>query len=324
MPARVSRRPLLVSTCLSLFLSAASVSGEIEVEILNLPKQVYSTEPVYVLYLLRNTGSEPELLPAEGHGDRGVELYWSRDGKWKRINTVVATYVWPHAIRSMWLAPGESWLFYQDVGYSLSGKGGEIQLQAVLMSSGRCGGKIWLGRHDFDLSSRYIETIHRGVLSERSYRCWKGEVRSEPKGLRIAHPRSAADRAAEAELRRTRRILENRETGDWSVQRHWDIPEKYPQSHIAYGFLARAGGNWTEKLNAIELQPDNPLNPWVWGALAAEAIDAHSSCASKPGPPVTLAQAARNLPGGVRGYLHQYNWYLEHRYCPLAKRGEDR
>jgi hypothetical protein len=51
---------------LSLLGCSAAAQSEVRVDVVSMPSEIYSFEPLYVLYSLTNRSSEPVYLPAEG------------------------------------------------------------------------------------------------------------------------------------------------------------------------------------------------------------------------------------------------------------------
>jgi hypothetical protein len=217
----------------------------------------------------------------------------------------------------MWLAPGERWLFYEDVGYRLGLLEGEVAIQAVMSSQGHCHDQQIGGRRSFPLEPLFIETVTRGVRSLPVYRCWEGEARSSVWPLSVKAPTSPIDLEAREYLLQNRSLSLNQETGRWYLMSAgYRIRDKFPSSHYTYAFLARIGSNVHEKQLAVDLQQDNTLNPWVVGAIARHYLDHRSSCWKGESLGLDYSIEDLALPAGVGEYLAQYRWQLENRHCP--------
>lgn len=173
----------------------------------------------------------------------------------------------------------------------------------------------------------FLETIERARQQARTYRCWEGEARSNVRTVTVIKPTSMADREAFDYLVEQRGITYVHETEAWKLRAAfaYRVKERYPTSHFAYAVLAAGFSKAHEKLRAIELQPTNPLNPWVKGAIARQALDHQSSCRELEPPTFDFYGTSVPSVDGlevseeIREYLDQHAWYLENRYCPLVR-----
>jgi hypothetical protein len=300
-------------------LGSAAVCGQVSVEILSAPREVASFGPLYVLYSIENIGTAPVYLPAdEEEPGRGHALHMSRFGEApaRLIGLPIAERLLPHAERTMWLAPGERWLFYRDIGRHVHVLEGELSIQAVLSSKGLCHAGQEYGRQSFPLEPLYVETVSRGVRVEPVYRCWKGEALSSVWNVTVKQPSTPRDLEV-FEYLRERGAVEHRGEGMWWLQPQFAIrfEERFPTSHYSYAHLVHQS-SILPKIRAVELQPDHPMTPWVNGAIARKVLDTRSSCWRHATKPVDFPIDELELPDGVREYLDQYQWYLENRRCP--------
>jgi hypothetical protein len=323
------RIPFLTLAILVLLIAGATGAvAQISIEIVNAPSQVPSFGPLYVLYSVKNVGRHPVYVPAEVAPMRGTAVYLAPAGDTLRPpRQPLSERLLPHAIYTMWLAPGERWLFYEDIGRDIELLEGELSIQAVLSSNGLCHDRQEFGRSSFPLEPLYIETGTLGLLEFRVYRCWEGEVRSGILNISIREPSTAEDQAAFQYLVERRSLV--RPSGSGGEERaRWrlflsDVPERFPESHYAYVTLAGQSSVYAKK-QAIELQPGNTLNPWVMGGIARQVLDAQSSCWKHRPLRFDLDSDELELPDGVREYLEQYEWYLENRHCPNQLAAEQR
>jgi hypothetical protein len=283
-----------------------------------MPAEVYSFEPVYVLYSVENTGASPVYLPAESAPHLGPGVYVAARGETPRPNGIVhGDRAYAHAGESMSLGPGERWLFYEKITRSsLYALEGQFSVQAVMSSSGLCGEKLKYGRHSREMApSLYLETKKVGVFEKKVYSCWRGETRSNVWTLTVKRPRDSVDGLAHEYLERTGGLKYYPDSGEWRIKQVVSIEEKHPNSHYTYALVAGATSVFA-KMRAVALQPDNPLNPWVMGDVARQVLDYRSSCWSHQPREFDLSIEQLELPAGVHAYLEQYAWYLENRHCP--------
>ena len=300
----------LLQLALTLTLTGAA-NGQVAVELLDMPTRVHSFEPVYVLYSIENTGRAPVYLPAEGEPGRGPAVYFAPLGQTPRWTGLSGDRVIQHSEEAAWLAPGERWLLYEDISYWLGVLEGEVSVQAVLSSNGRCGNKQVAGRQSFPLEPLFLETLRVGTSRYPVYRCWEGEVRSNTWNLVVEKPDSIVDKEAYDYLVRSDALLHDEETGRWLLIRGTGLEERYPSSHYTYAFLARGASSADRNRRAVALQPNHHLNPWVKAAIARNMLTSGISEAA----PSQLEQmlAEMSLPTGVGEYLRQHAWNLKHR-----------
>jgi len=289
------------------------VWGQVEVEILAAPDHVYSFEPVVVVAEARNEGPSGIAIPTEGCSGEGAYLEVGRVGEALEDAHPVFDCV-PR--RLVWLEPGGRWLFLQ---YVAPGAEGEFDIQAVLRSRGQCTGQP-VGPH-----RKKIEVVREDhLVPSRPYDCWDGEVRSQRIAVTVVVPDSEVDVAAAGFLDRIQPSWRN----NWKyslIGNFRKLLDHHPTSHYTYAAFA-AFGDFPAMLNAVILQPDNPLNPWVAGAMAAGLAYRHRPCASpyeeRPGGPPDLAEryqrviAAYPPPEPLRDYLRQQELEYASEDCP--------
>lgn len=296
--------------------------GHVEVEILAAPQRVYSFEPVLVVFEARNEGAVGLAIPAEGSGgEEGAYLEIGPTGETLEIASLVYDG-WPN--RLVWLEPGERWLFLQDVTPGFEGR---FDIQAVLRSLGECTGRP-VGPHR--QSMKAVREVGELVPS-RPYDCWNGTARSQRVTVTVEVPDTAVDRSA-AEFLELDHV---RWKNNWKaslIYRVRELFDRFPTSHHTYAAF-RAAGDYLSMLDVVILQPDNPLNPWIAGAMAAGLAHRHRPCArphkERPGGPPDLAEryqrviAAYPPPKPLQDYLRQEA--LEHasEECPQPERTDD-
>jgi hypothetical protein len=310
------RSAILLALVLVVSLAA---HGQVAVEIVNMPAEVFSFGPLYVLFSVENTGESPVYLPAHQDWSRnGFTIYLAPSGEAPRQPYArrIGLRVFQHAVETMWLAPGERWLFYRDIGRDLHALNGELSIQVVLSSKGLCHAGQEYGRQSFPLEPLYVETLRGPYHEVGVYRCWEGEARSSVWNVTVKQPTTPVDLEV-FEYLRERGAVEHRGEGMWWLQPQFAIrfEERFPTSHYAYAYLARLSGIHS-RIRAVELQPDHPMTPWVNGAIAREVLDTRSSCWRHATKPVDFSIDELELPEGVGEYLDQYQWYLENRRCP--------
>jgi hypothetical protein len=222
------------------------------------------------------------------------------------------------ATSSMWLAPGERWLYYRNFAWELSALEGDFDVQAVLSSAGGCTDQLTGGRSAFPMESLYLETLSSGTASARLYRCWEGEVRSEKRRLRVVRSRDPVDEQAFEFLVQNHYLFQHLDGPmEWTMRLGMRAVAPFPTSHFSYAALTQDESQVASLMRALELQPGNPLNPWVRGALGRRVIDYRSSCWKGQQLVFDLDLATLDVPAGVGDYLKQYAWEVENRHCPL-------
>lgn len=312
---------------LSLLACSVAAQSEVRVDVVSMPNKIYSLEPLYVLYSLTNASSEPVYLPAEGSRGNGAEIQVGLNGAPPTSQTgLIGDSLFPHAMQSIWLAPGERWLFLEDVGARIRILEGEATIRVVLSSKGLCGDEQVGGRHVFPLAPLHTERRTVGVLQFDSYRCWEGEVHSEDRTVRVLKADSTSDLEAEAALRGWRKLTVKADSVTWVFDPPGDLAERFPQSHFAYAALARRASHVIEKLRAVQLQPANLMNRWLNAAIGRDVLNYRSSCWDGQHLTFDFSLADLSLAPGLRDYLDQYEWALENRICPLrrAKKNAER
>lgn len=307
-------RNLRCAMVLSWFLVPGLGAAQIAVEILDTPPTAYSYEPVWVTFEVRNEGPEPLVIPADTCTQEGAFLEVGLRGE-RLEDRQIASDCAPH--RLVWLTPGGRWLFYQPVAL---GPEGVFDIEAVLRSPGECqGSPVGPERHR-------IQPVRPIVWGARPYDCWSGEARSQRSVVTVETPSSKVDLAAMKTLGVDH--VSSPRTLHLNLRR---LLELHPTSHYTYAaswFAVSALG----MLDVVVLQPENPLNPWVAGAMAENLASRNRRCnesrSEPPGIPAELAKryakviAAYPPPASVKGYLRQQA--LEHaaEECPKGKAEE--
>lgn len=304
------KRAFFCVVCLTCLLLPSRGLAQLIVDILDAPASAYSFEPVWVTFEVRNEGEAPAVLPAGPCPREGGFLVAGRRGsklepQWGRSDCSNEFLVW--------LQPGGRWLFYQPVAL---GPEGVFELEAVLQSPGDCHGRpVGPNRHQIE-PARAIE------WGARPFDCWPGEARSQRIEVEVYVPRAPVDVAAgelvgEYPIGSPKKLLFNIR----------DLLSRFPTSHYTYAaFWAGASGKAQAMLNAVILQPDNPLNPWVAGAMARDLLYRNRPCGTpqpwRPGAPDDLDErfdrviAAYPPPDPVKAYLEQLEAELAAEECP--------
>jgi hypothetical protein len=295
-------------------LSLASLAAaQVDVKIIGYANHVYSFEPTMVVFEMRNTGTEGVAVPAEGCGGEGAFLEVGPvGGTLQDPNTV--SDCWPD--RVVWLEPGERWLIFQSAAL---GPEGEFDVQAVLRSRGLCGGRP-VGPGTDQISE--LDDLDDHVRAR--YRCWDGEARSRRVQVAVEVPASEADLAA-AEFLELEHV---RWRNNWRVSlllRFRELHRRFLTSHYTFAAFA-ATGDWAGMLNVVIAQPDNPLNPWMAGAMSATLAHRARPCAGPHNDfrrePPDLAEryqrviAAYPPPKALQDYLHQQKRVYATEECP--------
>lgn len=290
----------LVFLCL-LVLVSDRVEGQIAVEILDAPASIFSFEPVYVTFEVRNEGTAPVHIPGSGCASSGVYLEVGRRGESLRDPHFVYD-CGPSFIHR--LASGARRLFFQVVQ---PGAEGAYELQAVLRSSGQCTGRQVGPEED------RIKPVRPFIPGGKAYDCWSGDETSQRIPVEVKAPETEVDLAAEQFLE----LDHPRWKNNWKAGLTFalrNLVERFPTSHYTFAAF-RALGSDLGMVNIVILQPDNPLNPWVASSMAASLVYRNRPCAHpKPwgaGAPPDLDEryerviAAYPPPEPVKAYLRQ-------------------
>lgn len=294
------------------FFCATSGQSQVAIEILDAPSSVFSYEPAYVVFEVRNEGDEPVVIPVGYCFAQGVALSAGRAGEPLRNDVGSSTC---GSAGLVWLAPGERRLFFHSIGL---GAEGAFELQATLRSPGQCAGRP-LGPEEY----RIVPT--RPVTpSSRPYDCWSGEATSRRSEVLVEVPTGEADLAAAEFL-----VLDHvRWRNNWKVALTLsmrDLYHRFPTSHYTYAAFWAAGGGGASMLNVTVLQPDNALNHWVAGAVAASLAYRDRPCANPepwgPRAPADLDERFERViaeyppPAPVQAYLRQLEVELAAEDC---------
>lgn len=294
-------RLLLCIVALSCLLTSTPSEGQLSVEILDASSSVYSYEPVYVTFEVRNEGANPVVIPADLCSVEGASLVAGHRGEDRSERAGQAGC--PSG-RVVWLPPGGRWLFFQNFGL---GAEGEFEVQAIFRSPGQCHGR------PVGPNGHRIRAVRPALRGSRPYDCWSGEARSEPIDIVVQIPASEVDIAAGKLLE----LDHVRWKNNWKVGLILNVKklyQKYPASHYAYAAIWATSGSGS-MLNVVILQPENPLNPWVVGAMAASDSYQDRPCAvaSRWNRPATAELEERRArvfaayppPESVKAYLRQ-------------------
>jgi hypothetical protein len=109
-------------------------------------------------------------------------------------------------------------------------------------------------------------------------------------------------------------LSQKREDRTWTLRWGGSVDEEFPTSHYTYAVLARQTSVYAKK-KAIDLQPNNELNPWLWADIARQVMEAQSTCAKELPKEIPLDLDNLELPDGVADYLDQHEWWVRNRYC---------
>lgn len=294
-------RAMLLWAFVCLLMMVPKATAQVVVEILGATTEVYSYEPAYVVFEVRNEGDDPVVIPADTCTHEGAFLRMGREGEELRDRYIASDCSPQRVVR---LPPQGRLLFLAD--HAL-GREGVYELRAALRSPGECSG-LPVGPNKGKIEA--VRPIERG---SHPYDCWSGTVQSATVRIKVSVPMEPVDLAA-AEFLELDHV---RWSNNWqnvlraSVRK---LFERFPTSHYTYASHYAGGGNLS-MLNVVILQPDNPLNPWATGAMAAGLAYRHRPCArpykERPGGPPDLAQryerviAAYPPPKPLEDYLHQ-------------------
>ena len=318
-------KTLLLAVVL-LFVAGRSSRAEagLEVAILGMPTAVFSFEPVPVLFEVKNVGHAPLLVPATADSETGAAILTAAPGRELRArNYASGLKLGRHAPPSMWLEPGERWLFLQDISIQFDVLEGSFDVVATFSSSGKCGTKLMGGRASLSLDqfAELLEPPSEGH-ADPVYGCWSGQVRSAASTVRVVRSTKTVDIDAETFLLANRQLESSSDGSSWQLGPRRDVVAKFPSSPFAYAVLARDATSVPSMVEAVRLQPGNPLNVWVNALIAQRVLDFRSTCWSGQKIDFDVSIDSLELAPGAREYLDQYAWNLESRICPLEREAE--
>lgn len=287
------------------------------VEVLDAPPSVYSYEPIYVTFEVRNEGDGPVVIPVDRCPVEGASLHYGRSGE--ELDNETGRLACPSR-RLVWLPPGGRWLFFRILG--MGAVEGRYQIQAVFRSPGQCWGPPIGPERDRIVAVRPIE------LGSRPFDCWSGEAKSQRVEVDVQVPRAEVDVAAAEYLE----LDHVRWKNNWNtafILGFRDLFRRFPTSHYAYAASSAIGGGGTGMVNVVILQPDNPLNRWAAAAMAQDRAYRNRPCATpwswRPGASEDLDEridrviAAYPPPEPVRAYLRQLDLEYAAEACPEAE-----
>lgn len=297
------------SALLVLFAPKAGAQG-IAVRILDAPPSAYSFEPIWVTFEVRNESEAPVVIPADSQlvAEQGASLEVGLSGEPLMSSIVVYDLV---PVKLVWLPPGGRWLFFQRI--VLPWAEGAVELEAVLRGPGECAGS------PIGPEAHRIKPVRPIVRGSRPYDCWSGEERSQRITVVVETPDTAVDLAA-LEFMKFDRVKSSRAL----LSKFSGLREHFPTSHYTYAAYAAIGS--VTMLDAVLLQPDNPLNRWAAGAAAEYLARRNRHCGGLeppiPGAPPDLAVrlarvvAAYPTPAPVKDYLRQLELEYASEECP--------
>lgn len=284
----------LVGMSLLCLVLAGTSFGQVAVKVLDAPPSVYSHEPVFVVFEARNEGSEALVIPLEGCHDKGATLEIGRNGEpLKDYHTTAHCAAQAYA----WLQPGARRVFlayHFDVGAEE-----QLEIEAVLRSPGECFDNF-VGSTRLPLPPS--QEVERGW---RKFGCWEGEARSERIRIDVKVPTAAEDLAAAEFLKITPGAAIS-----WQglVLKSRELLARFPESHYTYAAMQHVGADVIGLLHAAIKQPENPLNRFAAGAMAAHVAYLTQPCS---GP--ERARAA-----GLQRWQEMYESFLARHEPPQS------
>lgn len=285
--------------------------AQVSVEILDAPSTAYSFEPIHVTYEVRNGFSYPIVIPGDPFSPQGTFLRVGLRGDPLTDSRKISDL---SPSRLVWLPPGGRWLFFQHVEL---GPEGVFEIQAVLRSPGECQGR------PVGPEANRAQPVRPVVRGARPYDCWSGETESGMVEVIIEIPSSEPELAVLDYLGVDRvgspkGLLFNLK----------ELIRRFPSSHYTYAGLQAAGGGGCSMLDAVILQPDNALNPWVAAGIAECLAYRNRPCAGPehrgPGGPADLDERFERViatyppPAPVQDYLRQLEAELASEECPVS------
>ena len=268
------------------------VAADVAVQIVDYPTSVLRYSPVFITGRIENYGSTPVLVPASnGTSNRWfVEVGPTPESLSERRFAQASTT----STLLVWLKPGESQLFLDDIGHWLGSNGpGRYLVRAGLNGTGEC---LYYAKGDEDFPLKALVKKPGYEI----YECWSGHELSDTVFVDVLEPELAVDREA----------LQYLESPDapfccgkskFHVTLQFGAPyllERFPTSHYTYIGIFHACRTSPECLQKIlDLQPSNPLTPYT------RFQQALASVRSGRGEEVPLQ--ALDIPTALKDYLVQ-------------------
>lgn len=276
-----------------LLLNGSLVLAQVTVSIVDYPTSVLRYSPVFVTGRIENHGSSPVLVPSSNQtGNRWfVEVGPTPESLAERRLAQASTA----STTLVWLKPGESQLFLDDIGHWLWSNGpGRYLVRAGLNGTGEC---LYYSKGDEDFPLKAL--VKRPGYE--IYECWSGNEVSEIVSIDVLEPDHAVDRES-------LQYLESPDPPGFCCGKSkfhltlqfgaHDLLERFPTSHYTYVGMfhgCRTSPECLQKL--LELQPSHPLTPYTRFQKALASIS------SGHGDEVSLQ--ALDIPLALKDYLVQ-------------------
>jgi len=270
-------------------------AADVSVRIVDYPTSVLQYSPVFVTGRIENHGSSPVLVPASNSTSNRWFVETGRTAEslseQRRFDSATTSS------ELVWLKPGESVFFVEDIGFWLWIDGlGRYFIRAGLQSNGEC---LYQPRGDEKFPLKVLAK-HPG-LAFGTYECWSGHELSEIVSIDVVEPDLAVDREA----------LQYLESPDppgfccgksrFDLTLQFGAPyllERFPTSHYTYVGSFYAGQNTPASLQRLlDLQPNHPLNPYTRMSRALSLIN------SGRGEEVSFETL--DIPSALKDYLVQ-------------------
>ncbi len=276
-----------------LFLIGSSAVAQVTVQIVDYPTSVLRYSPVFVTGRIENHGPSPVLVPAGNQTANRwfVEVGFTPESLGERRLAQASTA----STTLVWLKPGESQLFVDDIGHWLGSNGpGRYLVRAGLRGTGEC---LYHsnGDEDFPLKAVVKRPGHE------IYECWSGHELSDTVSVDVVEPEFAVDLEA-------LQYLESPDPPGFCCGKskfHLTLQfgaghllERFPTSHYTYVGMFNGCRTSPECLQKIlDLQPSHPLTPYTRFQKALASISS--------GRGEEVAFRALDIPSSLKDYLAQ-------------------
>jgi len=267
--------------------------AQVTVRIVDYPTSVLRYSPVFVTGRIENHGPSPVLVPASNQtGNRWfVEVGPTPESLAERRLAQASTA----STSLVWLQPGESHLFLDDLGHWMGLNGpGRYLARAGLNGNGEC---LYYSKGDEDFPLKAL--VKRPGYE--IYECWSGHEFSETVSIDVLEPALAVDREA-------LQYLESPDPPGFCCGKskfhltlqfgaHY-LLERFPTSHYTYVGMFHGCRTSPECLQKIlDLQPSHPLTSYTRFQKALASIN------SGRGEEVSFQ--ALDIPSALKDYLVQ-------------------
>lgn len=291
----------MILTSAVMLMAVSAAWADVRVEILDHPAQVLQYSPVLITAQIVNDGPDPAIVAVGRWMTNGYFVETGPlDGELVKRSEFSGTRAYTGVKK---LRPGGTWLFQLDVREWMSAPG-QYRARVGVHGEGRCLLEKVVAR---DLEATLI-LDRRGSKRKgpAPYECWEGVVFSQEVTVQVNEPTSSIDTEALKYIMSPDYPVE---LGSELASLHFYrlmhgaryLKDRFPKSHYTYaaGYYG-CGGTPVCIEDLLELQPGNPLEPYMRQQLALAMLKA-----GRADEVTSSFIESLQLPGGLKEYVDQ-------------------